>query len=83
MGMGHPDQMVRMIGKGIDMFDCVMPTRNGRNGMLFTSEGIINLLIDISKNGRAVLMASHDFMMIEKFPSRTLRCENGKVLSEN
>ncbi|MEI6696973.1 MAG: ATP-binding cassette domain-containing protein [Bacteroidota bacterium] len=48
-----------------------------------TSEGIINLLIDISKNGRAVLMASHDFMMIEKFPSRTLRCENGKVLSEN
>ncbi|NVN94908.1 MAG: ATP-binding cassette domain-containing protein [Bacteroidetes bacterium] len=48
-----------------------------------TSEGIINLLIDISKNGRAVLMATHDFMMIEKFPSRTLRCENGKVLSEN
>lgn len=48
-----------------------------------TSEGIINLLIDISKNGRAVLMASHDFMMIEKFPSRTLRCENGKALSEN
>ena len=47
-----------------------------------TSEGIINLLIDISKNGRAVLMASHDFMMIDKFPSRTLRCENGRVLSE-
>ncbi|MFZ4741877.1 MAG: cell division ATP-binding protein FtsE [Bacteroidales bacterium] len=46
-----------------------------------TSEGIINLLIDISKNGRAVLMATHDFMMIDKFPSRTLRCENGKVLS--
>jgi cell division transport system ATP-binding protein len=48
-----------------------------------TSEGIINLLIDISKNGRAVLMASHDFMMIDKFPSRTLRCENGKVLSKD
>jgi len=48
-----------------------------------TSEGIINLLIDISKNGRAVLMASHDFMMIEKFPSRTLRCENGKVFPDN
>jgi cell division transport system ATP-binding protein len=46
-----------------------------------TSEGIINLLIDISKNGRAVLMASHDFMMIEKFPFRTLKCENGKVIS--
>ncbi len=48
-----------------------------------TSEGIINLLIDISRNGRAILMVSHDFMMIEKFPFRILRCENGKVLSEN
>lgn len=48
-----------------------------------TSEGIIQLLKDISKNNRAVLMASHDFLMIEKYPSRTLRCENGKVLTEN
>jgi cell division transport system ATP-binding protein len=48
-----------------------------------TSEGIIQLLKDISKNKRAVLMASHDFLMIEKYPSRTLRCENGKVLTEN
>ncbi len=48
-----------------------------------TSEGIIQLLKDISKNNRAVLMASHDFMMIEKYPSRTLRCENGKILTEN
>lgn len=45
-----------------------------------TSEGIIKLLKDISENGRAVLMATHDFMMIEKYPSRTLRCESGKVL---
>ena len=45
-----------------------------------TSEGIINLLREISENGRAVLMATHDFMMIEKFPSRTLRCESGKVI---
>ena len=48
-----------------------------------TSEGIMQLLLDISKSGRAVLMATHDFMMIEKFPARTIRCENGKVLSEN
>lgn len=47
-----------------------------------TSEGIIQLLKDISENGRAVLMATHDFMMIEKFPSRTLRCESGKVLTD-
>ncbi len=46
-----------------------------------TSEGIINLLKDISENGRAVLMATHDFMMIEKYPSRTLRCESGKILA--
>ncbi len=48
-----------------------------------TSEGIMQLLLDISMSGRAVLMATHDFMMIEKFPARTIRCENGNVLSEN
>jgi cell division transport system ATP-binding protein len=45
-----------------------------------TSEGIMNLLMEISKNGRAVLIATHDLMMFEKFPSRTIRCESGKVL---
>lgn len=45
-----------------------------------TSEGIMNLLIEISKNGRAVLIATHDIMMFQKFPSRTIKCENGKVL---
>lgn len=44
-----------------------------------TSEGIINVLLDISKNGRAVLIATHDIMMFTKFPSRTIRCENGKI----
>lgn len=44
-----------------------------------TSEGIMNLLLDISKNGRAVLIATHDIMMFQKFPSRTITCENGKV----
>jgi len=48
-----------------------------------TSEGIMQLLLDISKSGRAVIMATHDFMMIKKFPARTIRCENGDVLSEN
>jgi cell division transport system ATP-binding protein len=45
-----------------------------------TSEGIINLLVDISRNGRAVLIATHDIMMYQKFPSRILKCENGAVL---
>ncbi len=43
MGVGTPVNILENIALGIDMFDCVMPTRNGRNGMLFTSEGIINI----------------------------------------
>jgi queuine tRNA-ribosyltransferase len=43
MGVGMPDNILECIALGIDMFDCVIPTRNGRNGMLFTKEGIINI----------------------------------------
>lgn len=43
MGVGTPANLLEAIERGIDMFDCVMPTRNGRNGMLFTSQGIINI----------------------------------------
>ena len=43
MGVGTPANILEGIARGVDMFDCVMPTRNGRNGMIFTSEGIINL----------------------------------------
>lgn len=43
MGVGTPANILENIALGVDMFDCVMPTRNGRNGMIFTSEGIINL----------------------------------------
>jgi queuine tRNA-ribosyltransferase len=43
MGVGTPTNLLEAIDRGIDMFDCVMPTRNGRNGMLFTSEGTINI----------------------------------------
>ena len=45
-----------------------------------TSEGILKLLFDISKTGRAVLMATHDYSLFEKFPSRTMKCENGSVM---
>ncbi len=44
-----------------------------------TSEGIMNLLLEISRSGRAVLIATHDIMMFDKFPSRTIKCENGKL----
>ncbi len=43
MGVGTPENILECIALGIDMFDCVMPTRNGRNGMLFTRNGIINI----------------------------------------
>ncbi len=43
MGVGTPVNILEGIARGIDMFDCVMPTRNGRNGMLFTWDGIINI----------------------------------------
>lgn len=43
MGVGTPANILESIALGIDMFDCVMPTRNARNGMLFTAEGIINI----------------------------------------
>lgn len=43
MGVGTPANILEAIARGVDMFDCVMPTRNGRNGMLFTSEGVINI----------------------------------------
>ncbi len=43
MGVGTPQDLLECISLGVDMFDCVMPTRNGRNAMLFTSEGIIHI----------------------------------------
>ena len=43
MGVGTPANILEGISRGVDMFDCVMPTRNGRNGMIFTAEGIINI----------------------------------------
>jgi queuine tRNA-ribosyltransferase len=43
MGVGTPVNILEAIDRGVDMFDCVMPTRNGRNGMLFTQRGIINI----------------------------------------
>ena len=43
MGVGRPEDLVEAVAGGIDLFDCVMPTRNARNGTLFTSEGKVNI----------------------------------------
>lgn len=51
MGVGTPINLLEGIERGIDMFDCIMPTRNGRNGQLFTRFGTINMR---NKNGRTI-----------------------------
>lgn len=50
MGVGTPQNLLEGIERGVDMFDCVMPTRNGRNGMLFTSQGVMNMRNEKWKN---------------------------------
>lgn len=55
MGVGTPANILESIALGVDMFDCVMPTRNGRNGMLFTKEGIINMRNEKWKNDFSVI----------------------------
>lgn len=55
MGVGTPANILENIALGIDMFDCVMPTRNARNGMLFTKNGILNMRNEKWKNDHSVL----------------------------
>jgi cell division transport system ATP-binding protein len=47
-----------------------------------TSNGIMNLLFDISRSGRAVLMATHNYSLFKEFPARKIKCEDGKVISQ-
>lgn len=50
MGVGKPENLLEAIERGVDMFDCIMPTRNGRNGQIFTKEGILNMRNEKWKN---------------------------------
>lgn len=67
MGVGTPVNLLEGISMGIDMFDCVMPTRNGRNGMLFTKNGIMNMRNNKWKDdyspidGDGTCFADHDY----------------------
>jgi queuine tRNA-ribosyltransferase len=69
MGVGTPWNILEGIALGIDMFDCVMPTRNGRNGMLFTTQGVINI-----KNKKWAT----DFSVIDE----GLTCETSRYYSK-
>lgn len=57
MGVGTPSDLVAAVSFGIDMFDCVMPTRNARNGYLFTSEGVVKIKNAVHKHDTAPLDA--------------------------
>lgn len=55
MGVGRPSDLINAVKCGIDMFDCVMPTRNGRNGHIFTSKGVINIRNEKYKNDHSLV----------------------------
>lgn len=73
MGVGTPANIIEGISRGIDMFDCVMPTRNGRNGMLFTSEGIINIKNEKWKNDFSAIDSTSSLNIDHRYTKAYLR----------
>jgi queuine tRNA-ribosyltransferase len=73
MGVGTPANILEAIALGIDMFDCVMPTRNGRNGMLFTRNGIMNMRNEKWKNDYSPLDAESDCFVDTTYSRAYLR----------
>lgn len=73
MGVGTPVNILECIALGIDMFDCVMPTRNARNGMLFTREGIINIRNEKWKNDFSPIDAGGASFVDEAYTKAYLR----------
>jgi queuine tRNA-ribosyltransferase len=73
MGVGTPVNILENIALGIDMFDCVMPTRNARNGMLFTKNGIINIKNEKWKNDFSPIEADSDLFADTAYTKAYLR----------
>jgi queuine tRNA-ribosyltransferase len=73
MGVGTPVNLLENIALGIDMFDCVMPTRNARNGMLFTSKGIINIQNEKWKNDFSALEEDSELFADKTYTKAYLR----------
>ena len=73
MGVGTPVNILENIALGIDMFDCVMPTRNARNGMLFTKNGIINIKNEKWKNDFSPIEADSDLAADKAYTKAYLR----------
>ncbi|HEY9196692.1 MAG TPA: tRNA guanosine(34) transglycosylase Tgt, partial [Mucilaginibacter sp.] len=73
MGVGTPVNILENIALGIDMFDCVMPTRNARNGMLFTKNGIINIKNEKWKNDFSAIEDDSDLFADRDYSKAYLR----------
>jgi len=73
MGVGTPINLLENIALGIDMFDCVMPTRNARNGMLFTQQGIINIKNEKWKDDFSPIEAESDLLVDQVHTKAYLR----------
>lgn len=73
MGVGTPMNILECIALGVDMFDCVMPTRNARNGMLFTQHGIINIKNEKWKNDFSPLDETSDLYADQVYTKAYLR----------
>ncbi len=73
MGVGTPANIIEGISMGVDMFDCVMPTRNGRNGMIFTWDGIMNMRNEKWKNDFTPIDANSDLFADREYTRAYLR----------
>ena len=73
MGVGTPANILENIAMGVDMFDCVMPTRNGRNGMIFTWEGIMNMRNEKWKKDFTPIDAGSDLFADREYTRAYLR----------
>lgn len=73
MGVGTPANILEAIARGVDMFDCVMPTRNGRNGQLFTRRGIINIRNEKWKNDFSAIDPEGDLFVDREYSKAYLR----------
>ncbi len=73
MGVGRPENILEAIERGVDMFDCVMPTRNARNAYLFTSNGIVTIKNAIYKDDFSPLDANCDCYTCQNYSKAYLR----------
>lgn len=83
MGIGAPEDLIEAIWHGYDMFDCVMPTRNARNGMLFTSQGRINIKSKIYEDDAGPLDPACSCMVCRNYSRAYLRhlYRTGEILA--